>query len=233
MTDLIAAAQRMGMSLEDIEILRQTTGGGMVDLGLSGPSRTSNVSLLQTPKPLNIDLANIGFGSGMPMPPTALPEPPQSQLSALMSRVKQGIPEGMPTAKQVTRAIDPEGITTNFARGTSNLGKKLGMSPAISAKVGRFAGRAIPVLGAISNASDIAGMVTGEESLGNKAMDAAAMTAGGGIGFMFGGPLGASLGASAGKALSDGAQWMFGDKKTPEQRKMELALQQLNGGGMF
>ena len=36
-----------------------------------------------------------------------------------------------------------------------------------------------------------------------------------------------------GKAISDGAQWLFGDKKTPEQRKMELALAQLNGGIIY
>ena len=59
------------------------------------------------------------------------------------------------------------------------------------------------------------------------------MAAGGTAGFMIGGPLGASVGASLGKALSDGTQWLFGDKKTPEQRKMELALQQLQGGGMY
>ena len=47
-----------------------------------------------------------------------------------------------------------------------------------------------------------------------------------------GGPVGVAAGAGVGKSISDGAQWLFGDKKTPEQRKMELALQQLRGGGM-
>jgi hypothetical protein len=34
----------------------------------------------------------------------------------------------------------------------------------------------------------------------------------------------------AGKAVSDGAQWLFGDKKTAEQRRMEEALIALRGG---
>ena len=66
----------------------------------------------------------------------------------------------------------------------------------------------------------------------NKAMDTAAMGIGGFLGAA-GGPIGIAAGAGIGKAVSDGAQWLFGDKKTPEQRKMELALQQLQGGGMF
>ena len=45
-----------------------------------------------------------------------------------------------------------------------------------------------------------------------------------------GGPLGIATGAGLGKMVSDGTQWLFGDKKTPEQRKMELALAQLQGG---
>ena len=67
-------------------------------------------------------------------------------------------------------------------------------------------------------------------------MDAAAMGTGAAIGTILGGgvfsPVTASIGATVGKTLSDGTQWLFGDKKTPEQRKMELALQQLRGGGV-
>ncbi len=57
------------------------------------------------------------------------------------------------------------------------------------------------------------------------------ISGGGGGGGVFS-PLTASIGASVGKTVSDGTQWLFGDKKTPEQRKMELALQQLRSGGM-
>ena len=48
----------------------------------------------------------------------------------------------------------------------------------------------------------------------------------------FMGFLGASIGASTGKMISDGTQWLFGDKKTPEQRRMEEALRALQQGGL-
>ena len=109
-----------------------------------------------------------------------------------------------------------------------------GVGPKAAVKVGRFAGRAVPLLSVLNNVTDVADIVAGDESFGNKAMDAAAMGTGAAIGGVLGGgifsPLTASLGASAGKLLSDGTQYLFGDKKTPEQRKMELALAQLNGG---
>ena len=125
-------------------------------------------------------------------------------------------------------------IQVSAAKDTKWLLNRLpGVSPKVAAQGGRLAGRAIPLLSALANASDVADIVTGDESLANKAMDTAAMGVGGTAGFFLGGPLGASMGASLGKGLSDGTQWLFGDKKTPEQRKMELALAQLQGGGMF
>ena len=122
-----------------------------------------------------------------------------------------------------------------------DVGKLASMVPGVGSKgalkVARFAGRAVPLLSAISNVTDVADIVAGDESLANKAMDATAMTAGAAIGGVLGAgvfsPLTASIGASTGKLLSDGTQWLFGDKKTPEQRKMELALAQLQGGGMY
>ena len=54
-------------------------------------------------------------------------------------------------------------------------------------------------------------------------MDTEAMGIAGTIGAV-GGPVGAMAGASTGKWASDSLQWLFGDKKTPEQRKMEEAL---------
>jgi hypothetical protein len=97
-------------------------------------------------------------------------------------------------------------------------------------RIGRFAGRLTPALAAVGNVADVANVITGEESLGNKTMDTAAMGAGGALGFMVGGPLGASFGASLGKMGSDGMQYLFGDKLTPEQRKMREALMMLQGG---
>lgn len=126
------------------------------------------------------------------------------------------------------------------------LGKLGSMVPGISKNSAfRFASsapvkqalRVVPglsVAGAALSAGDI---VFGDESLGNKAMDAAAMGTGAAIGGVLGAgvfsPITAAIGASTGKMISDGAQWLFGDKKTPEQRKMEIALQQLQGGGMY
>jgi hypothetical protein len=97
---------------------------------------------------------------------------------------------------------------------------------------GRLAGnalRAVPLVGTAMTALDAADIVTNDTSLGNKAMDAAAMAIGGTIG-MIGGPLGAATGASVGKMTSDGIQYLFGDKKSPEQRKMEEALMMLQRG---
>ena len=111
------------------------------------------------------------------------------------------------------------------------LAKKIpGIGGKAAAKIGRFAGRATPLLSAVSNVVDVADIVAGDESLGNRAMDATGMALGGTAGAFLGGPLGASIGASVGKMGSDGLQWLFGDKKTPDQRKMESALVALNGG---
>jgi hypothetical protein len=79
-------------------------------------------------------------------------------------------------------------------------------------------------------ALDAADVVAGNESLGNRIMDGAGMLVGGGIGLVTGGPMGMLVGSSTGKAASDGLQYLFGDKRTPEQRKMEEALAMLQGG---
>ena len=100
--------------------------------------------------------------------------------------------------------------------------------------VGKAIARGLPILGAVTAVGDVGDIITNDTSLGNKAMDTAAMGVGGTIGGVLGmgNPLAIAAGASTGKFLSDGTQWWFGDKKTPEQRKMELALAQLQGGGM-
>jgi len=110
--------------------------------------------------------------------------------------------------------------------------------------VGRFAGssigrgiaRAIPGLSLLGNVTDVADIVAGDESFGNKAMDATAMTAGAAIGGVLGAgvfsPLTASFGASAGKMLSDGTQFLFGGGKSPEERRMEEALALLQSRGI-
>ena len=121
-----------------------------------------------------------------------------------------------------------------FGRDTAHLVKAVpGVSSRAAVKVGRMAGRALPLLSAVSNVADVGDVVFGDESLGNKAMDTAAMGIGGTLGFVLGGgPLGASVGASVGKTASDGLQWLFGDKKTPEERKLEEALAILQTRGL-
>lgn len=106
-----------------------------------------------------------------------------------------------------------------------------GVSARNAAKVGRFAGRIAPGLSAVGNVMDVADVLAGNDSLGNKAMDAASMGIGGTAGFFLGGPLGASMGASAGKALSDGAQFLLGGgRKKTEEELLQEALLKLNGG---
>lgn len=122
-----------------------------------------------------------------------------------------------------------------LVRGT---GKTLGAIPGVS-KAGamRFAMsapvkgalRVVPGLTFLGAGMDVADVLTNETSLGNKAMDAAAMGIGGTIGAPAG-PLGIATGMTLGKMVSDGTQFIFGDKKTPEQRKLEEALAALNGG---
>jgi len=111
-----------------------------------------------------------------------------------------------------------------------------------ASRIGRFAGskpvrtalRFVPGLSVGFAALDAADVVAGPDSLANKGMDAAAMGIGATIGGVLGGgvlsPVGAAVGASTGKMVSDATQWLFGDKKSAEQRKMEEALQMLRGG---
>ena len=75
--------------------------------------------------------------------------------------------------------------------------------------------RAIPVLGAVQSVADVGDIVFGDESLGNKVMDGTAMAIGGTIGATLGlgNPIAAAAGASTGKFVSDGLQYLFGDKK--------------------
>ena len=60
-------------------------------------------------------------------------------------------------------------------------------------------------------------------------MDTVAMGIGGVIGAA-GGPVGIAAGAGIGKAISDGTQYLFGDKKSAEERRMEEALAKLRRG---
>ena len=125
----------------------------------------------------------------------------------------------------------PGRLQREMAVDARSLAKRIpGIGGKAASQIGRFAGKVTPALSAVGNVMDVADIIAGDESFGNKAMDAAGMAIGGTAGAFVGGPLGASIGASVGKMGSDGLQWLFGDKKTPDQRKMESALVALNGG---
>lgn len=84
-------------------------------------------------------------------------------------------------------------------------------------------------LGAVGGVLGAADVLAGQDSAGNKLMDSVAMGIGGFLGAP-GGAVGIAAGAGTGKMISDATQWLFGDKKTPDQRKLEEALALLNGG---
>ena len=110
----------------------------------------------------------------------------------------------------------------------------------VGSKVARFAGgktaknilRAVPGLSTALVALDVADVVAGPDSLGNKAMDAAAMGIGGTLGAV-GGPLGIAAGAGLGKMASDATQFVFGGGKSAEQRKLEEAVKLLQQRGLI
>ena len=127
--------------------------------------------------------------------------------------------------KGVTKVAGP-----GASRAAGNAGAALGALPGMS-KLGAAARVLGPAVGAVGGGLAVADLITGDESAINKGMDAVAMGVGGFLGSV-GGPLGTAAGVGLGKMVSDGTQWLFGDKKTPEQRKMELALAQLQSRGL-
>ena len=141
---------------------------------------------------------------------------------------------------KVDDALKYLGGKTTLNQTIPMLGENLNFVTAgkFSKPIGRFAGsamgrgiaRTIPGISAAVNILDVADVIAGDESLGNKIMDTGAMAIGGTAGAMLGGPLGASIGASLGKTVSDGAQAIFGGGKSAEQRKLEEALALLQGG---
>lgn len=124
--------------------------------------------------------------------------------------------------------VDPGASMVNI-KGTqwgdivSNKAKVLNMAASPKALQALKVATGIGAVGGVLGAADV---VAGNDSVGNKLMDSAAMGIGGFLGAA-GGPVGIAAGAGTGKMVSDSLQWLFGDKKTAEQRKMEEALAQL------
>ncbi len=203
-----------GMNPIDVDLdvnnpIRQTTGGGRPVSGIKpdGPARTA-----------------MGYGtSGVRNKAAGI----GSRINDVRKRYEAG---AKPLVQNQTRALQnliPQG--------------PLPAKGGIGMRAGRFAGAALknPLLQkglayapAIGTALSVGDVVFGDESLGNKAMDATAMTIGGFLGSAV--PVvGTGLGIAAGKMVSDGTQWLFGDKKSPEERRMEEALAMLQGRGMY
>lgn len=128
-----------------------------------------------------------------------------------------------PIASGMLQRLQETAATKLAGKGGVSLARFAG-NPMVH-KIMRYA----PGLGAAGGVMGVADVLAGPDSLGNKAMDTTAMTIGGILGAA-GGPLGVAAGAGVGKMASDATQWLFGDKKTAEQRKLEAALLQLNGG---
>lgn len=155
------------------------------------------------------------------------------RLKELMKRI------GATSVDDVLEFLSGKSTQGELIAGTGKLLDKATLGKA-SKSVGRFAGskpmrgilRAVPGLGTALVALDAADVVAGPDSLGNKAMDAAAMGLGGFLGSA-GGPLGTIAGASLGKGVSDITQSIFGGGKSAEDRKIEEAIKLLQSRGVI
>jgi hypothetical protein len=157
------------------------------------------------------------LGNGMDMAGTALGyldglvAPTAGKLQDAVVRGVTSIDPKMPL--NVGPVVTPKGDVINMLRGPQ----------------AKFLSKAAVGLGAVNGVLGAADVIAGDDSFANKAMDTTAMTIGGFLGAP-GGPMGIAAGAGIGKSISDGAQWLFGDKKTAEQRRIEEALIALRGG---
>lgn len=130
--------------------------------------------------------------------------------------------------------------TATLAKGARGASKLMGFSPSAAGNAGRVAMQALrhPAMqvglkfaGPAAAAFAAGDLLLGDESLANKGMDAAMMTAGGALG-SFVPVVGTALGVGLGKAASDGIQFIAGGGKSAEQRKMEEALAMLQARGL-
>ena len=131
--------------------------------------------------------------------------------------------------------------TKALAQGVQAGSKMFGAAPTVAARNGRLAMQALrhPAMaaglkwaGPVGAALSVGDLVLGEESLANKGMDAAMMTAGGFLGSAV--PVvGTGIGIAAGKMVSDGTQFLFGGGKSPKERELEAALQLLQQRGLI
>jgi len=167
--------------------------------------------------------------------------------------VKPNIPEGRvkrvrDAAGTITGAAEAAGGLSEVAKsrsaaigkGVKGATKAMGFAPTVAGRNGRITMQALkhPALqaglkwaGPVGAALAAGDLILGDESLANKGMDAALMTAGGVAGSVI--PVvGTALGATGGKMISDGLQFVFGGGKSPEERKLEEALALLQRGAV-
>lgn len=135
---------------------------------------------------------------------------------------------GLDKPARQAKAVGGRMIGRGGRKMAGSAGAALGALPGM-AKVGAAARILAPGLGALGGVAAVGDLVLGDEGGANKAMDATAMMIGGALGSV-GGPLGTAAGVGLGKMASDATQFIFGDRKTPEQRRMEEALAALRGG---
>ena len=143
---------------------------------------------------------------------------------------------GATSVSDVISFLNGKGSQQDLIAGTGKALDKATLGK-MSKGVGRFAGskpvrmalRAVPGLATAGTLLGAADVIAGDESIGNKVMDGAAMMAAGAAGTVLGGPLGGMVGANVGKGLSDLTQGIFGGGKSPEERRMEEALAALGG----
>ena len=131
--------------------------------------------------------------------------------------------------------------TKAIADGVRSGTRLMGGSASAAGRNGRLAMQALrnPALsaglkwaGPVGAGLAVGDLVLGEESMANKGMDAALMTAGGFLGSTI--PVvGTGLGIAAGKMVSDGTQFLFGGGKSPQERELEAALKLLQQRGLI
>lgn len=255
MIDLVQKAREMGMSESDIQVLMNHASGGKVDLGvpnyssnykpqgstfnLGDPALAAASAFLPGAGPQFDVSGNYAFS---PDGPGKSPVGYGASGARANVQGKAGTAMGKLNAfrQGYERGIQPvvNSQTAAIGKGVRGASKLMGFAPSAAGNAGRMAMSALrhPILQKAMAYAPVVGtglavgdLVLGNESAANKGMDAALMTAGGFLGSAV--PVvGTGLGIAAGKMVSDGAQWLFGDKMSPEQRRAEEMARSLYGG---
>lgn len=150
--------------------------------------------------------------------------PGESSIRKNLGAFKQGFDSvADPRVAKQTKAL--EGLLgTNVQgpvpKGASKMGIQRMAGNALKSGVGKAALKYLPAVGTALSVGDL---VLGDESFGNKAMDAGFMAGGAALG-SFVPVVGTALGATGGKMLSDGIQFLVGGGKSDRERQLEELL---------